>query len=79
MPINAETVIARVRASIDDLRTALSISNCQKLHAELTDYCGALLETNMINNTQWAYLCQEANKALDDRKNSPDLQLQFPD
>jgi hypothetical protein len=64
MPINSLTAINRVRASIGMLRTASSLSHCEKLHADVTGYCRALHDCGVINDLQWQQLSSLADIEL---------------
>lgn len=64
MPIDHATAIARARASIEELPGALSLSNCEKLHADVSGYCRALLDCGVIDARQWRQLVDLADAAL---------------
>lgn len=56
--------ILSVQASIEDLRTAFSQSNCQRLHDEIIGYCRALKDCKVIDDNQCAKLVGEADVGL---------------
>jgi hypothetical protein len=64
MPISSVTAINRVRARIGELHTASSLSHCEKLHADVTGYCRALLDCGVIDENQWHLLTRLANIEL---------------
>lgn len=74
MPVNNAIAMARARASIQDLHTALSVGNGERLHADITGYCRALYEFGVISDSQWADLQTEASAALAERKEDDALQ-----
>jgi hypothetical protein len=80
LPIDSDTAIAiaiaraRARASIEDLRTAFSLSNCEKMHADVIGYSRALLDCGIISDQQWRQLHHQANEALANWRHSPENQ-----
>lgn len=78
MPINPHTVIARVRADIQDLRFATSPMNGVTLHAGIGGYCRALLECGIIDERQWELLKIQTDRALDKCKSASDSSSRLP-
>lgn len=70
--------MARANASIHELRTAVTISCSEKLHADVTGYCRALLECEVIDDVQWQALIDLANATLDERRMAPDMLNKAP-
>lgn len=66
MSIDASMAVARVKVSIEEVATALSLSNCERLHAEVVGYCRALLDCGVIDDVQWKELTNLSNVALAD-------------
>lgn len=64
MPMNAERAMVLARATISDMRNTLSVSNCNRLHADVLGYCRALLECGLIDPLQWETLCDEAKQTM---------------
>jgi hypothetical protein len=75
LPINSATAIARAKASIQDLHTALTLSNGERLYAEVVGYCRALRDMDVISNSECAQLQAEASTALTQRAKGPGLLL----
>lgn len=73
LPINNQTTMARAHASIHELRTAVTISRSEQLHADVTGYCSALLGCEVIDDIQWQVLIDLANATLDKRTKAPDM------
>jgi len=61
--------------NIEELRTAISLSSCEWLHAELTGYCRALHECEIISHEEWARLQIEISNALNERKQAGEVIL----
>lgn len=63
--------MAQVHASIHDLRTAITLSSCEQLHADVTGYCRALLECEVLDEVQYQALRDQADAALSERRLDP--------
>lgn len=77
MPIDSATAIARARASIEDLRTAFNLSNCERLHADVVGYSRALLDCGIITDQQWRQLHHAANTALSAWRHAPEFSIKL--
>lgn len=66
LSIDSSTAVARAKVSIEEITTALSLSNCERLHAGVVGYCRALLDCGVIDDVQWKELTNLVNSALAD-------------
>lgn len=78
MLIDSVTAINRVRARIGRLRIAFNLSKREKLYAEVTGYCQALLDCGVISHTQWQQLTHLANAELSAWMQAPDFGTRLP-
>ena len=78
MPIDSTTAINRVKAGIRRLRIAFNLSNREKLHADVTGYCRALLDCGVITNCQWQQLTRLADAELNAWIPAPDFGTRLP-